>query len=528
MKAAKTKPRAAKPKTPPDPGDRVVAFVRRLQTDAGPFVLEPWAERWLRELFGTVDAAGRRRYSTAFLSIARRNGKTFLVAAVVLYLLLTERNCRGLVAAAAAEQAAELYRYAKRMAELTPGLGELLRCGDYHRVITCERTGVEFRVVASDAATQHGKGARFVILDEVHALKSGGHALYDALSTSQGAEAPGRLFVGITTAARAGDEATAAGTLYALARRVLADPELDPSFHATIFEAPADCAIDDESAWLAANPSLGRIRQVDELREKCNRAKLSPGWEPSFRQLYLNQWFTGGLTAANWLKDLWPRGAKPVPDVEGLGCYCGVDVATKYDYCAAVLLFPLDGGAFAVLPHYWLPEGVVAEKQAREKTPIAKWERDGALTLTPGNILDLELVLDGLLDLHRRYDVKSWAFDPWHDAYLIGALQARGVRSTVELGQTVKNLSAACKELEALLRDGRLYHGSHPVLTHQAQACAVYRDRSGNMKPDRDKSPVSIDGIPAMLCALARYMLDAAPPPPAARSVYEDRGLFYA
>lgn len=495
-----------------DPAEQVIAFVRELQTDNGPFILEPWAEKWLRAIFGTVDENRQRIYTRTFLSIARRNGKTFLIAAVVLFLLLTERKCRGLVAAANVEQAGELYRYAKKMAELTEGLGELLRFTDYKRLIECERTGVEFRVVSSDGAGAHGRGAKFVILDELHALKSGGYALYEALSTAQGAEDPGRLFITITTAAKAGDEDTSAGRVYHLAKRIEAEPDLDPSFYPAIHEAPEGCAIDDPEAWRAANPSLGRIRKEVELVEKCNEAKLSPAYEPAFRQLYLNQWFCGGLTKANWLKGLWPRGAKPLPDLDGETCYAGIDVAAKYDYCACVLLFPI-GGCFYVLPSFWLPEGVANEKQDKEKSPIRTWHAQGFLRLLPGNILDFETVLEDLLALHKRYAVKRWAFDPYHDAYLLGALQKRGLPADCEVGQNVKNLSGPCKELEALLRDGRLIHGDHPVLRHQANGVSLYRDGSGNMKPDRNKSPISIDGIPALLVALARYMLDAAPEP---------------
>lgn len=514
----KAAPKATAPparrKPPTDPGDRVVEFVTRLQTDSGPYILEPWAEAWLRAIFGTVDEHKRRRYTTAFLTIARRNGKTFLLAAVVLYLLINEKTCRGFVAAAAVEQASELYRYCRRMAELTPGLGALLRFTDSKRLIQCERTGVEFRVVASDADTQHGKGAKFVIIDEVHALKSGGHALVDALSTSQGAEADGRLCIYITTAAKAGDESTAAANLYQLAKQVEAQPHLDPSFHAAIFEAPADCPIDDESAWLAANPSLGRIRRVEELREKCNRAKLSPAFEPTFRLLYLNQWFTGSVTRANWLHELWPKGNKPIPDLTGESCIVGFDVAAKYDYCAAVALFHV-GPLYFVRPMFFLPEDVANEKAKKERgAPIRQWHADGFLTLQPGAVLDPEFVLDTVVEELRPYTVKRWAFDPYHDAAYLAGLERRGFTGTTEVGQNVKNLSGPCKELEALLRDGRLIHGGHPLLWHQANAVALYHDRSGNMKPDRKASKISIDGIPALLVALAWDLLDATPTAP--------------
>lgn len=511
----------AKRKHSASAADRVIAFFRRLRLpDGSPYILDPWQEHFLRRLFGTRGRNGARQYTTAFLSVARRNGKTFLLAGVVLYLLVSDRRQRIFAVASTVDQAGELYLYARQMAEATPGLAQIMRCTDYYRRIECTRSGMLFRCVSSDAGGAHGKGVKYLILDELHAWKSGGHRLYEALSTSQGTFERGRLLVAITTAAAAGAESSAAGLLYRDAKRIEADPTIDPSILVALYEAEADCELDDRAQWRRANPALGNYRSASELEEKCRRAMREPAWEPAFRQLYLNQWFVGGTTTHHVLLPIWDRGSGPLPPLAGEPCYAGIDIAQRYDYCACVLLFPA-GERYFVRPYYWLPEEIVDEKSARERAPIRVWAQQGHVRLQPGATLNLESVLADLEELQRGYQVQAWAFDPWHDQYLYGALEARGVRTLCQVRQTFHGLSAAAKEMIALLREGRIVHGDHPVLTHQARGLAMATDGGGNMKPDRDKSAVSIDGIPALLMALARSFGDRH----RRESVYERRGL---
>ena len=76
--------------------DRAVVFIENLRHTKGKwagkrFWLLPWQEQIIRDLFGIVDARGKRQFRTAFVEIGKKNGKSELAAAVALYL----RTCAG-------------------------------------------------------------------------------------------------------------------------------------------------------------------------------------------------------------------------------------------------------------------------------------------------------------------------------------------------------------------------------------------------------------------------------------------------
>ena len=87
------------PKCSPDlgpqtrPGDLACRFfVENLTHAKGelggkPFVLEPWQERYVRTLFGTLRSDGMRQYRTSLLAIPRKNGKSTMCAGIALKLL---------------------------------------------------------------------------------------------------------------------------------------------------------------------------------------------------------------------------------------------------------------------------------------------------------------------------------------------------------------------------------------------------------------------------------------------------------
>ncbi len=91
------------------------------------------------------------------------------------------------------------------------------------------------------------------------------------------------------------------------------------------------------------------------------------------------------------------------------------------------------------------------------------WVATGALTVTPGNETDFSAVEVEILDLCKRFDVQSVAYDPWASTQLAQRLRAEGV-PMIEFRATTQNFSEPTKELDAAMRSGRLRHDGNPVL----------------------------------------------------------------
>src|SRR5438093_12507005 len=113
-------------------------------------------------------------------------------------------------------------------------------------------------------------------------------------------------------------------------------------------------------------------------------------------------------------------------------------------------------------------------------------------------------------------DVVEVAVDPWNAKGFIAQLQQDGVPA-VEVAQTMANLTSASKELEKLILGRQLHHDGHPVLRWNVSNAVADVDGNGNVKPSKKRSHERIDGVSALVTALARAVVHQGP------SVYETR-----
>lgn len=112
-----------------DKADRAVAFIEHLCHTKGkwagqPFLLLPWQEQIVRDLFGIVKENGKRQFLTAYIEIPKKNGKSELAAAIALYLLYADNEPSAEVYGAACDrnQASIVFDVARQMVEMSPAL----------------------------------------------------------------------------------------------------------------------------------------------------------------------------------------------------------------------------------------------------------------------------------------------------------------------------------------------------------------------------------------------------------------------
>ena len=505
--------------------DRAVNFIERLLVHttgewAGrPFVLAPWQrDEIVRPLFGTLGEDGTRQYRTAYIELARKNGKSELAAAIALYLLFADGEPGAEIYGAAQDrdQAGIVFRVAAQMVRRSPEL--LKRC---HVVDSTKRIVLPdasfYRVIAADAAGSHGFNASGIVFDEVHTQAD--RELWDVLATSTGARRQPLTFA-ITTAGY--DRQTICWELHEHARQVLAGTVDDPAFFAYLRSTPEAADWTDEATWRYANPGLGDFRSIDEMRTLCRRAQQTPALENAFRRLYLSQWTSQDT---RWLPlDKWDAcGTAPVdPEaLRGRPCYAGLDLASTTDIAALVLVFP-DGETpegYDVLPYFWVPEEGMRERARRDRVPYDEWARQGLLEATPGNVIDYGAIRHRLRELGERYAIQELGFDRWGATQLSLELQDEGLK-VIPIGQGFASMSAPTKELLTLVLAGRIRHGGHPVLRWMADNMVVRTDAAGNLKPDKGKSTEKIDGMVALVMGI-----DRATRRETTRSVYDTRGL---
>lgn len=471
------------------------------------FKLEPWQRDYVATLFGWKRPDGTRRYTESLGAVPRKNGKTALCAGLALYGLAAEGKQSAQIYSAAMDrdQASAIYRAASRMVMNSPMLLKRLNCIDSTKRIVFRQTGSFYNALSGDANTGHSKKPYFVLFDELHTQRSRG--LYDSLQTGMGSTI-NRLFLSITTAGW--DRESICFKVWQHARNVRDNHGAEfPYFLPMLYELEDGDDWNDEATWAKCNPNLGVSIGWDFLREEYAKAKQSPAFENTFRNLYLNQWVE---QAIRWLPmDKWDLcGTCTYTPYEGEPCWCGLDMSSTTDVTAFAMVFRTEDGRFAVLPHFWIPEDTARAKENSDRVPYREWAKRGLVTLTPGNQVDQQFVREHITKMAQQYNIQEIAIDRWNASKLMTELAGDGM-SIVEFGQGFASMSGPAKELEKLVLSGDLIHGGNPVLRWMAGNVAIQRDAAENIKPVKDKSTGRIDGIVATIMGLSRAMAGDQP-----------------
>ena len=487
--------------------DRVVKFVQQFVTMTSgrkfagkPMKLMPWQIHDIIEpLYGWVDDSGLRRYRRAAIFVSKKNGKSSLMAALVLYHLLADGEPGAAVYGAAVDriQAGLIYRSVAASVRANPELSRALEVIDSRSTIVHRPTASRYTCLAADSWRAEGIDASAVVVDELHAHRK--PDLVEAL-TYAGAARSQPLVVAISTA---GESRNGIGyRWYEDARLVQTTPEANPTFFGKIYEANADDprGYGDPGVWLDANPSLGVTIAEKDFAADYADATTAPAKMTAFLRYRLgiwaqsdNRWFHGDAFA-NCRKE-------PPEPLAGRPCVVGVDLASNLDMTAAAFLFKAADGSYDVEMRYWVPEETVAERERKDRVPYTTWIREGWLTVTEGSRLDHQAVARDILAYAKDHQVVRVAADPWQVGLLATLLQQEGL-DVKGVAQNTKTLNAGCKMLEGLVAEGRFRFVS-PILQWNANHVCCYTDTTGMIKPDKQKSTEKIDGIAALANAFA-------------------------
>lgn len=500
--------------------DRAVQFFAALKHTKGKwagtgFTLEPWQEHeFIRPLFGWKREDGSRLFRRAFLAVPRKNGKSTMSAGIAGLLLYADGEKGGEVYSAAAdrEQAAIVFEALKGMVEQTPPL--LNRSSIFRRSIAVAKTASSYKVLSAEVGTKHGLNASGVVEDELHVIP---RELHEVLTTSVGARRQ-PLVVEITTAGY--DPNTVCREEWDYAINVSSGVVPDYAYLGVVYAAGEDADWTAPETWAAANPNLGVSISWEYLEAECERAKANPAYQNTFRRLHLNQWTSQDVRYFD-LRD-WDASGQEAFDPEALDgqtCYAGLDLSSSIDLTAFVMVFPLEGERFAVVPHFFIPGDDLVGRGRRDRVPYDAWVRDGFMHATPGNTIDYATVREVIRTCADRYHVVEVGYDRWGSTQLSQELQMDGI-TVVPIGQGIASMSPPMKDLMRLVKERKLLHVGNPVLRWNANNVTAETDAAGNVKPSKAKSTGRIDGIVALLMALDRTIRREG-----RRSVYEERGL---
>ena len=495
-----------------DKAERVAKFIQLMPHTKGKWAqkntklaLEPWQIFALCIPFGWLKKKdNKRRYQKIDLYVPRKNGKSALAAALGNYMFVADGEYGAEVYSGATteKQAWEVFRPAKLMVNRTPELKEYFGVEVNASNMHIYTDGSRFEPIIGKPGD--GSSPSCAIVDEYHEHKDS--QMYDTMETGMGArEQP--ILLTITTAG-----SNIGGPCYMRMRdcqKMLEGSIEMPDTWAMIFTIDEDDDWTSEIALRKANPNFDVSVSGEFLISRQRDAKQSSRKQNTFRTKHLNEW-VGAKTA--WLNmQKWQQAPKrkDLTELEGRPCYIGLDLATKVDIVAAVLLFPptTDDPYYHVHGRYYLPDARVMQDQADVNTErYQAFANDGLLTLTLGEVVDFDIIKDDLYEFAGRFDVQEIAYDPWQATQLAQELEKEGL-TMVEIRHTVQNISEPMKQLEALALQGLIAHGHCPVMTWMMSNVTAKMDVKENIYPNKERPENKIDGPVATIMALARAMV---------------------
>lgn len=474
---------------------QLAAFVN-LAEDT-PLVLQPFQQFIVGCLFGWLDAFSYRRFRTAYIEMGKGNGKTPLAAFVGLKGLILDGEVQAEVYSAAPTrfQANITLTDALNMAKASPALAKRLEI-TAHNIQFGQSF---FRTVSSEGRSLSGPRPHFSLIDEIHEHPN--NVVVQKMRAGMKRRKQPLVFE-ITNSGS--DRRSICWEHHQHSVQVAQGLVEDETWFAYVCALDAGDDWHDERVWPKANPGLGVILTHQYLAEQVKEADTLPSSANLIQRLNFCIWTE---QARRWLiMDLWD-GCDPLPDepekaLEGEICYVGLDLASRRDFTAAVYWFPEHKVA---LPRFWVPEDMTLRTEA-EKGFIRTWADQGFITLTPGSVTDYDVVRAAILEDCRRYQVEEIPYDQWNATQLATQLANDGA-TVVPIPQKGAAMSEGAKEMEALVAAKALRHGGNPVLRWMASNVAARIDPDENLKLDRDASGDRIDGIVALVMAIARGML---------------------
>ena len=465
---------------------------------------EPWQQFIIASIYGWRRCDNNyRRFRTAYIQVARKNGKSFLAAGVALYDLMAEPGAQVYSGATTSKQARIVFEDAKRTVRYSKDFKRYIKT--YANSLTCEDGTM--RPLSSKVDSFDGLHPSCAIIDEYHAHKT--TELIDVIKTGMLSRRQPLLFI-ITTAGNnknvpCFEEYERAGKLL----NGLKGYENDTYF-CIIYEVEKGDDWKNEKNWYKANPNLNISVRMENMRNSYKQALLVSTEETAFRTKNLNEWLNAAdawISASNWNKCKKRYSEK---NLSNLKCWGAIDLSKRLDITAFTWYFLLENGKRYAKHYFFIPEEQIEKKMKTDSYLFKEWIKQGYVFATPGSTVDYDFMYTKILEDAKKYNVQEIAYDRNMAEILIQRLSDSF--NCVEFDQSIRGMSEPSKDWEKLISDGFLID-NNPVMEWMVTCCTVKPDANGNIKPikpDHNKSSKRIDGVITSIMANNRLAVAVA------------------
>jgi phage terminase large subunit-like protein len=474
------------------------------------FYPEGWQIFYFANLYGIYRKKnGRRKYTTSFLSIARKNGKTtFSAVQAILHLIKGGTvDAQIYFVSGSKEMAGNGLTYGKNIVENSPALNKRIRRLQYSLQFKSKGTNNFFKTLPAEPEKLNSIRPAFGVIDETHIMPD--DQLVKMMKSGQvGVRNP--MMVMTTTRGFNLDYFQYKYEKYL--QKVLNQEVEDEGTFIMMFGLDDEEEVADPAMWVKANPNLLNedALTIDELQDIYDQERRTLTGLRSFVTLNLNTWWEKG-DGSFIPKDVLDKVfVEYIPDemIEGEECYLGIDLSSTKDITSLSLVFPPSINHSGYIIKNWNIKTNSVEKRVRESgMDLTEHIESGDLIELDKPIIDYDYLYSFVEDLANRYNIRNIGHDSHNSALLIPRLQNDIGLECTNVPQTAPKLNFPTKFIEKIIYDENVMIDNQ-VNKWMFGNVKLYVDGNYNYKPMKNKSLDSIDGVVSIINALYVYIED--------------------
>lgn len=496
--------------------NKVIKFIESLpQTNGEPLKLENYEVFILSNIYGwrQVDDASLR-FNRILLSMARKNGKSFLLATIAVISLLMEkqpaRNRQVLFTANSSQQAHLAFDI------MSDQLNTLRKQSKYLRQrvkinkqrVEDLKTGSFAVPLSTDTHSTDGYNPTLGIVDEYHQAKD--DTILNALKSGMIQQDNGILAI-ISTAGFNLNSPFKHEWDYAA--DILNGKINNDRYFAVMYCLDNAKEAFDQKNWIKANPLMSNEKIAKTMREQIQndldvavkQNNINNVLVKNFN-LFVQQNAASYISAQDWERGL----IEQAPDIHGKEVFFGVDLSKRGDLTAVSWLIPLGDNKFYADSHAFVGTyGGLTQKSKADGIDYEAAAKRGECDISTLNsgVIDYPALFEWLTRFVEEYDlnVQTIAYDPYNWKELLAQFERAGFPQ-LAVYQSRGNLSIPIRSLKEELIKGHIIHTDNKLLAYNVDNTIIKYNVNNQPLLDKTKNSNKIDEMAALLDAYVAAM----------------------
>lgn len=482
-----------------DVGDveRTIRFFQRFRHFTGqynnkPFILQDWQKFMICGIYGFKWKKDNTRVTRTFiLSVSRKGGKSSIISIMAIKALLEENNAQVIVAANSASQASILFKMASSYLKTLGGkVDKLFR--RFRDRIMFDKTDSSMRVVSADASRLDGLNCNFAVVDEISQAPNSD--VYDVLESSMGSRQQ-PLMCCCTT--RSNNQSGFYKELEQSGIDVMRGLKQDDSVFCLVYTLDDGDDCEDEEVWKKCSPNLGISVSEDFYRQQITKMKNNPSQTTAIMTKVFNVWTS---TSNVWIPQSYTfkvMDKVKMDDFKDKLLYLSFDLASTSDLTCLSAMYE-DNGTYYFKNWYYLPQEAL--KTSTNKDNYKKWQKQGFLTVTQGNVTDYDYVMNDIQKLQDNSEgIVRISYDSWNATDFTIRLTESGFNMK-PYSQSIGSMNRPTKAIERLIMEGKnIVIDKNPITLFCFENSVPKPDYNDNIKIIKESYENKIDGVIAII-----------------------------